>query len=90
MSPLLAVAEALQGALGPGLGAHACGEAHISSSGDLTLNPGHLREERLRARPESPGDRAGCTRVPAGGRVLGGWEGGGGDKASEYKAAPKS
>ena len=52
VSPLLAVAEALQGALGPGLGAHACGEAHVSSSGDLTLNPGLVREERLQARPE--------------------------------------
>lgn len=46
VTPLLAVAEALQGALGPGLGAHACGEAHINSSGDPALNPGHLGEER--------------------------------------------
>ena len=29
-------------------------------------------------------------RLPAGGRALGGWEGGGGDKLSENKALPKS
>lgn len=46
VTPLLAVAKALQSALGPGLGAHACGEAHVSSSGDPALNPRHLGKER--------------------------------------------
>lgn len=79
---IFAVAKALEGALGPGLGAHACGRS------DISVTPGGRQD------PEPPKwePREGCTasHVPAAGRGLGHWERGGRDKVSANRVLPKS
>ena len=81
MALVLAVAKALEGAQGPGLGAHAYG-----GMGSLCClggaSHGSLTPKTL--------CRAGPGCLPAGGRALGGWEGGGGAGVSENKVLPKS
>lgn len=91
MAPFLAVAEALEGALGPGLGAHACGEDPRQPRAGQLARPGPAEGGGPEPSPERrPNDGAGRGCLPAGGKALGGWEGDGGDEVSENKAVPKS
>lgn len=78
VAPLLAVAEALEGALGSGLRAHACRQVWL-----LILSPAQSGTPAEDSRwgegtpglPEgTPSGRDGHSGLPAGSRPLGAWE----------------